>query len=157
MTSTGHWRWSTLQSGQRLHLEVGLECQWHHTGPPESANPVKQLKQGETRWNESETVQKEKESNIPALGVAVGPLPAVEASNQHVRKVARMWHQCHIYQNAHKQQNLSALDMPYEKRTSAEVICIKAKVTELQKRIKEVAKEKLWKLAKMEEDQDITN
>ena len=54
-------------------------------------------------------------------------------------------------------QNLSALDMPYEKRTSAKVICIKAKVTELQKRIKELAKEKLWKLAKMEEDQDITD
>ena len=47
--------------------------------------------------------------------------------------------------------------MPYEKRTSAKVICIKAKVTELQKRIKELAKEKLWKLAKMEEDQDITD
>ena len=52
-------------------------------------------------------------------------------------------------------QNPSALDMPHEKRTSAKVTCIKAKVTELQKRIEELAKEKLWKLAKMEEDQDI--
>ena len=104
MTSTGHYRWSILQSGQRIHLEVGPECQWHHQDHPDSANMAKQQKQGETRWNQSEIVQKEKESNIPTLGVAIGPLPAVEASNQRVCKVARMWHECHIHQNAHKQQ-----------------------------------------------------
>ena len=45
--------------------------------------------------------------------------------------------------------------MPHEKKTSAEVACIKAKVEQLQKRIEELAKKKLQMLAKMEEDQDL--
>ena len=42
--------------------------------------------------------------------------------------------------------------MPHEKKTSAEVIRIKAEAELLQKRIEELAKEKLQMLAKMEED-----
>ena len=42
--------------------------------------------------------------------------------------------------------------MLHEKKTSAEVMSIKAKAELLQKRIEELAKEKLQMLAKMEED-----
>lgn len=54
-------------------------------------------------------------------------------------------------------QNLGAPDMPRGKRTSAEVARIKAEATQLQKRIEELAKEKLRKLAEMEEDQEMVD
>ena len=47
--------------------------------------------------------------------------------------------------------------MPRGKRTSAEVARIKAEATQLQKRIEELAKEKLRKLAEMKEDQEMVD
>ena len=87
MISTSYYRWSILWSNQKLHLEVGPELNDIMEDHPDLVKPGEtnwnKMRQGETKWNSLR-------GNILALGVAVGPLPAVEVSNQWVHNVASM-------------------------------------------------------------------